>query len=182
MKNRNKILAAAACAAFSSIASSQQMPSAPAELRPTAQESLLLEAMASGVQVYECTADAYATNGYQWRLKGPEAELSDRSGKSLGRHYAGPTWEALDGSKVMGEVRAQAPSADATAIPLLLLAAKSNSGSGVFASVSSVQRLDTVGGRAPATGCSAENAAKTVRVSYTATYYFYGKDKRAASY
>ena len=178
MKNRNTILAAATCAAFSTFVSAEPMPSAPAELRPSAQETLILEASASGVQVYECAADTY---GYQWRFKAPEADLSDRAGKSIGRHYGGPTWELADGSKVVGEVSKQAPSPDAAAIPLLLLRAKPGTGSGAFASVSSVQRLDTFGGRAPSTGCSAENVAKVTRVPYTATYYFYGMEKRAAS-
>ena len=149
---------------------------APAELRPTPDQKVVLIAWATGVQIYECSSDP-ATYAWQWRFKGPEAELHDKAGAAIGKHYAGPTWELPDGSKVVGEVRAQAPSADAGAIPLLLLGAKSNSGSGALRLVQSVQRLDTWGGRAPNEACSQENAGKTARVAYKATYYFYAPER-----
>jgi len=89
------------------------------------------------------------------------------------RHYAGPTWEANDGSKVVGEVKARADAPDADAIPWLLLTAKSTSGSGVLASTLSVQRVQTAGGKAPASGCGPAQAQQEIRVPYTATYYFF---------
>jgi hypothetical protein len=150
-----------------------QIPAAPAELQPPAGEPLVFEALAAGVQIYECTMDA-ASASWQWRFKGPEAVLTDRSGRTIGKHYAGPTWESQDGSKVVGELKAQAKAADANAIPLLLLKSKANSGKGVFGAVKSIQRLETAGGRAPSEACSSANAAKVARVQYTATYYFYG--------
>jgi len=157
--------------ALAACTSTPQLPAAPAELAPPTGEVLVLAALARGVQTYECTTDG--ATGYQWRFKGPEARLVDRGGRDLGKHYPGPTWEAPDGSKVVAELRSQVKSPDADAIPLLLLKARSTSGSGMFANVRSIQRLDTVGGRAPAATCSRENFAALARIPYTATYYFY---------
>jgi hypothetical protein len=78
----------------------------------------------------------------------------------------------LDGSKVMGMARANADSPDPEAIPWLLLQAQSNDGTGLFSTVSYVQRLDTSGGRAPADGCAAASAGQEARVPYTAIYTF----------
>src|SRR5689334_21720360 len=74
---------------------------APEALRVPAGQQLAVEMAARGVQVYECFA---ADQGkYAWKLKGPSAELLDAQGRPAGKHYEGPTWEALDGGKVVGE-------------------------------------------------------------------------------
>jgi len=146
-------------------------PSVPASLQAPAGSSLYLEALASGVQVYECSRKSDST--YEWTFKAPEATLADRAGKSLGKHYAGPTWEANDGSAVVGEVRARDPGPTPTAIPWLLLAAKSNSGAGTFANAKFIQRVATVGGVTPADGCNAATLKQQARVPYSATYFFY---------
>jgi hypothetical protein len=137
----------------------------------------------SGVQIYQCTASAPNPPRYGWALQAPAADLSDRSGKDIGRHYEGPTWESYDGSKVVGEVTARidAPGAAApgsaasgpNAIPWLLLRAKSNVGKGIFAKVQWIQRLHTIGGLAPQGACDAAHAGQRVRVAYSADYYFY---------
>jgi len=92
----------------------------------------------------------------------------------MAKHYAGPTWEADDGSKVIGEVVARSDSPKPDSIPWLLLRAKTTSGSGLFSGVLSIQRLDTVGGSAPAKGCLQPQSGQELRVSYTANYLFYG--------
>ena len=130
-------------------------------------------AAAKGVQIYECQAKKDDPAKFEWAFKGPEADLFDRNGKKVGKHYAGPTWEANDGSKVVGEFKARADAKDASVIPWLLLEAKKCDGKGIFEKVRSIQRVDTVGGKAPAGGCDQTNAGKQLRVPYTATYYFY---------
>ena len=149
----------------------QAPPIAPAAIQVPAGSVAFLEVFADGVQIYECSRRPDST--YQWSLKAPRAMLSDRSGKVLGKHYAGPTWEVADGSVVVGEVRSQAPSPAPVAIPWLLLAAKPGSATGTFSDVKFVQRLATVGGVAPATGCSESTLKHQVDVPYTATYVFY---------
>lgn len=150
----------------------QPLPGVPPALKVPANEVVMLEAFATGVQVYQCSAGKADPDKLEWVFKAPEAELLDREGRRLGRHYAGPTWESRDGSKVVGALKAQEPGRPG-AIAWLLLAAKETSGSGVFSGTKSIQRVDTVGGSAPAGGCSAAQSGQESRVPYKATYYFY---------
>ena len=137
-------------------------------------QPVLLKALAKGVQVYVCKAKEGAAGAYEWTLKAPDAELFDEKGQKIGKHYGGPTWESTDGSKVVGQLRAKVDSPEATAIPWLLLDAKTTEGTGVLSKVKNIQRLATVGGKAPATGCDAAHEKAETRVDYTATYYMYG--------
>jgi len=148
-------------------------PDAPEALRPPADQVLALEALATGVQIYECAASQDQPARFEWVFKAPEAELFDRTGRKVGKHYAGPTWESTDRSAVVGEVKARDGGPDASAIPWLLLSAKSTSGTGVFSQIKSIQRLQTVGGRAPSAPCSRDNVQQAARVPYKAAYYFY---------
>ena len=84
-----------------------------------------------------------------------------------------PTWEALDGSRLTGARVASAAAPDGKSIPWLLLRSTSSVGAGLFGDVTWVQRLDTVGGAAPATGCDAEHLGAEVMVPYRADYFFY---------
>jgi hypothetical protein len=145
----------------------------PASLRPPVEQRVFLEAHATGVQIYECSSKPDAAGGLSWSLQAPEATLSDRWGRPIGRHYAGPTWELRDGSRVVGEVVARDPGPDATAIPWLLLRARSTGGTGRLSSTQSIQRLRTAGGVAPSAPCSEATPHALVRVPYSATYYFY---------
>ena len=108
-----------------------------------------------------------------WTLQGPEADLFDGQAHKFGTHSAGPTWEAQDGSRVVGEVVARDDGPDPDAIPWLLLNVKARSGTGIFASVQSIQRVFTVGGKAPSSGCTASTPGALSRSPYAATYYFY---------
>jgi len=154
-------------------ATSQPMaqPEAPSALQPPVSQSLYIEALATGVQIYECSQKADST--YEWVFRAPEASLVSRLGQPLGRHYAGPTWESTDGSTVVGEVKAKDPGPKTSAIPWLLLTAKANTGSGTFGATKSVQRLATVGGLPPTEPCTSSSLKQIARVPYTATYYFY---------
>jgi hypothetical protein len=148
-------------------------PVAPENLKVPATQTLSVVAQASGVQIYECNASKTDPTRFEWVFKAPEAELVDIAGKTIGKHYAGPTWESNDGSKVVGEVKARDDGTDTNAIPWLLLTAKSNEGNGIFAKTQSIQRLKTVGGKAPVSGCDQAQAGKVARIAYRATYYFY---------
>jgi hypothetical protein len=164
----------AGCAAPNASKSAPEMfraSEAPEALRPPATQTLVLAARASGVQIYECSVNA--AGRYEWAFKAPEADLFDETGRKVGKHYAGPTWEALDGSKVVGEVKARDDGPDRNAIPWLLLSAKSNSPTGALSAIRSIQRLQTAEGKAPSTSCDRTNAQQIVRVPYQANYYFY---------
>ena len=164
-----------ALVAFSAPAAAPRLQSArvvPEVLRAPADQVLAFELQAKGVQIYECRAAKDDPHRFEWAFKAPQADLFDGTGKQVGTHYGGPTWEGGDGSKVLGTVLAKAESPASGAIPWLLLAARSNSGAGVFSQVKSVQRLDTVGGAAPAVA-SAAQVGQELRVPYTASYAFY---------
>src|SRR5262245_29210371 len=168
--NGKIIIAAAALALASGCASTGTSVSVPDKLKPAANETLSHEVPATGVQIYECSA---AKDGFEWAFKGPEADLFDRSRNKIGKHYGGPTWESNDGSKIVGAVKAREDAPEANAIPWLLLGAKSTGSAGSFARVTSIQRVATTGGVAPAGGCGKGDVGKVARVPYTATYYFF---------
>jgi hypothetical protein len=154
----------------------------PEKLKPAANESLAMVVPARGVQIYECRASKDRAGGYEWAFVAPEADLFDASGtRKIGRHFAGPHWEAADGSLVQGAVmeRADAPAADA--IPWLLLSAKSVGPQGSFSRVTSIQRVSTVGGIAPTGGCFEAEAGTRVRIGYSADYYFFAPQQKSAS-
>jgi hypothetical protein len=152
---------------FSFSASAQQVPQ---ELQPPAGEQLLLQVHAKGDQIYSCKEDVAQ---FIWTLKAPEAQLFDKGGKPFGRHFAGPSWEANDGSRITGKAVANAPSPDAASIPWLLVTVVNHNGDGTLAHVTSIQRLNTKGGKAPASGCDAAHSGQEVRVPYSADYLFF---------
>ena len=152
---------------FSYSPAAQQIPQ---QLQPPAGEQLLLQVQAKGDQVYTCKEDATA---YIWTLKAPDAQLFEKNGKPFGRHFAGPSWEANDGSRVTGKADANVPSPDADSIPWLLVTVVKHEGTGVLSRATSIQRLNTKGGKAPATGCDSTHAGAEVRVAYSADYLFY---------
>jgi hypothetical protein len=144
----------------------------PDKLKPPANESLAMIVAAKGVQIYECRAKKDQAGAYEWAFVAPEADLFDTSGKKIGRHYAGPNWESTDGSKVAGTVKERTDAPQADAIPWLLLVTKSVGSQGSFSRITSIQRVNTVGGVEPKTGCSQSTVGTTARIPYTADYYF----------
>ena len=159
------LAAVSICLSFSVAA--QEVPQ---QLQPPANEQLLLQVHAKGDQVYTCKSDAAQ---FTWTLKAPDAQLLDKNGKPFGKHFAGPSWESSDGSRVTGKAVANSPSPDADSIPWLLVTIVSHEGNGVLAHVTSIQRLNTKGGKAPASGCDASHAGQELRVPYSADYRFY---------
>jgi hypothetical protein len=143
----------------------------PPELQFPSDEREALRLEAKGVQIYECKPKPGNAGSFEWMFKAPEADLFDGDGKTLGKHYAGPTWESSDGSKVVGEVRARTDAPIKGAILWLRLSAKSVEGSGALGHVKSIQRINTAGGAAPLE-CTESDSGKLLRVPYAATYVF----------
>ena len=142
----------------------------PEQLRPAANERLAFVVPAKGDQIYECREQG-ADGTYDWAFVAPEAQLFDITGKKIGRHYAGPHWESDDGSKIVGAVKQKADAQSPKDIPWLLLGTKSVGKGGSFSGITSIQRVSTVGGAAPAGGCPL--AGYRIRMPYTADYYFF---------
>lgn len=168
-----RLLTPALLSLLAGCASSPTAMDLPARLKPGANESLALIVPAKGVQIYECRAKKDQAGEYEWAFVAPEADLFDARGARIGKHYAGPRWESTDGSKVLGAVKERADAPRPDAIPWLLLTSKSDGPVGSFSKVTSIQRINTMGGVAPAAGCSQGNAGTVGRVSYTADYYFF---------
>jgi hypothetical protein len=140
----------------------------PSALAPPADQRYAMSVTARGVQIYECRAAADGSPA--WTFVAPEAELYDASGSAMGRHGAGPHWEAADGSRITGQVRARADAPAPGAISWLLLSTTASGPQGAFSRVRSVQRIDTAGGATPAAPCTRESIGASARVPYTARY------------
>ena len=143
----------------------------PVALKPEANQKLALIVHAKGEQIYECREKKDQAGAYDWAFIAPQAGLFDGNGKQIGKHYAGPSWEAPDGSKIVGKVKQSAAAPAAGSIPWLLLDAKSAGKEGAFSKITSVQRVATVGGVAPPNGCPL--AGYRVEIPYAADYYFF---------
>jgi hypothetical protein len=142
----------------------------PPDLATPSDQELAFTLTGKGVQIYVWSAVPGEANKFAWILKAPEADLFDVSGKMVGRHFAGPTWELNDGGKVIGHVKAKVDAPDGKGIPWLLLEAVQASGA-TMGKAKSIQRVDTVGGNAPAPADATKSGAEQ-KVEYTATYNF----------
>jgi hypothetical protein len=157
-------LVTAAAVALSAQVADAHTP-VPAEIAPPAGHEAFLSGHAVGVQIYSC-------DGTAWTLVAPRANLYDRRGKLIATHFAGPTWQANDGSAVVGKREANV-NVDPTAIDWLRLSATSTT-PGTLGKTTYIQRINTTGGLAPAAAdCNATTAGSTVEVPYTADYVFW---------
>jgi hypothetical protein len=135
------------------------------QLHAPAGNKVAAHAYAVGVQIFRW-------NGTGWTSVAPDAKLYQDEGDNgeMGIHYAGPTWESVSGSKVIGAVVDRC-TPDPNSIPWLLLKAVSSDGPGIFNGVTYIQRVNTVGGVAPAV--PGNFVGDVVEVPYAAEYYFY---------
>ena len=140
-------------------------PSVPDPIQVLDGSKVFLIGHAVGVQIYSC-------NGTDWSFVAPRANLFDDQGELIITHFAGPTWQAKDGSMVVGHTEASV-SVDPTAIPGVRLSAASTT-PGQLGSTTNIQRIATTGGLAPpAADCNAIRAGTVAEVPYTADYYFW---------
>lgn len=154
-----------AAAAFAGSAKAE----APAQLAAQG-TTVIARWLGEGAQIYECKMKE---GKLAWVFREPIATLIG-DGKTLGRHYAGPSWQSTDGSAITAKVVANAPGATANDIPQLKLEVTSHSGNGLFADAAFVQRLDTRGGTLQG---ACETAGALRSVPYSATYVFLRKAK-----
>ena len=132
-------------------------------------EPVVLSTHAEGAQVYECKAGS--DGKMAWAFREPIATLM-ADGKTIGRHYAGPNWEHVDGSAVVAKAAGNAPGATAGDIPWLKLSVVSQRGNGVLTGVTTVQRINTQGGKLDG-ACDKAGATRSAR--YSADYVFLRK-------
>jgi hypothetical protein len=136
-------------------------------------EILIATVNAVGAQIYECKADT--AGKLAWQFREPVATLLI-DGKTVGRHYAGPSWELVDGSVVTAKVAGRVPAASPNDIALLKLDVATRRGAGQLSAVTTIQRINTQGGVA-AGDCASSGAF--LSVPYTADYTFYKRGSGA---
>jgi Protein of unknown function (DUF3455). len=152
------VAAAAGCATSEIAAPSGELP--------------VMTVAAHGVQIHECRTASGAAPA--WTLIATEADLFDAGGRRIGRHGAGPSWEHEDGSRFDGTVRARMAAPRAGAIPWLLITARQQGlAVGAFSRVTSVQRVNTVGGLPPDHGCNAATLGQRAHMAYRADYVLF---------
>ena len=161
---RSLLLSVPAMLAFAGAASAQ----VPAPIAAPG-ESVVATIHAEGAQVYECKAGA--DGKLAWAFREPIATLV-LDGKTVGRHYAGPNWEHTDGSAVVAKAAGNAPGKSASDIPWLKLEVTAQRGSGALSGVTTVQRINTVGG-IHAGACDKAGALHSA--PYAADYVFLRK-------
>lgn len=134
---------------------------------------------AEGVQKYKAKLKTGSTNEYEWTFVAPQADLYNKDHRKVGTHSAGPTWQLLN--SVTDSIYAQqftpartAPSPDGSIDWLLLQPKTGKTPTGFFAEVSYIQRIATLGGKAPATPPA--TATETIDVKYVAVYRFSKKN------
>ena len=143
-------------------------PEVPGEIQVGDGNKVFLVGHGVGVQIYTC-------NGSVWSSAVPRANLYGDNGKLIITHFAGPSWQAKDGSKAVGTV-VDKVTVDPTAIPWVLLSATTTPGpdGDRLVDTSFIQRINTTGGLTPpAADCNAATAGTVVEVPYTADYFFW---------
>ena len=132
-------------------------------------EAVVTTLHAEGAQVYDCKAGA--DGKLAWAFREPIATLI-ADGKTVGRHYAGPNWEYIDGSAVAAKAAGNAPGTTANDIPWLKLSVVSQRGSGVLTGITTVQRINTQGGKLDG---ACDKSGSTRSAPYSADYVFLRK-------
>lgn len=179
-------------------------PPVPNNIQVPAGNKLFLVGHATGTQNYICVPSG---SGIKFVLFTPEATLFDEEGEQQITHYFGPNpdepntdprvmsdhiiraaWQhSKDSSTVWGQVKPGHSSTDPAfvepgAIPWLLVTIVGHedgpTGGDRLSGTTFIQRLNTHGGAAPASGCTtAEDIGRTAFVPYTTDYYFYKSSK-----
>ena len=132
-------------------------------------ETIIVTLHAQGAQVYDCKAGA--DGKLVWTFREPIATLL-LDGKTVGRHYAGPNWEHVDGSAVVGKLAGRAPGATPKDIPWLKLEVSERRGSGTLSPATTIQRINTSGGVAEG---ACDKAGGFLSAPYSTDYVFLKK-------
>src|SRR6266487_4823787 len=167
------IVAAAAVLSLTQVAQAGPPPPVvPSKIEVHDGNKVFLVGHGVGVQIYSCNP---TPSGFVWGFVAPRANLYDDHGKLIITHFGGPTWQAKDGSMVVGHAEASI-TVDPTAIAWLRLSAASTT-PGRLGNTTFIQRIATVGGLAPpAAECNATTAGAVAEVPYTADYFFWKKN------
>ncbi len=145
----------------------------PDSLVPPADHTLILITHAKGYQIYQCRLQ---DGQYHWQLTGPDATLFNEQGTLVGSHFIGPKWTYRDNSIVAGRLIQKFTAPHHSAIPWLLVKGINHQGTGLFNTVSFINRMNTQGGVKPNTGCNSNHLGSERAIAYQADYLFYSKN------
>jgi hypothetical protein len=172
MGNRSLLLAAVVAAALPAAAAISEPANIAPLLRAPANEAPAFVLNGNGVYIYQCRQSLLGANVFEWAFVVPDATLYEGS-RSTARHATVGLFESLsDRSSLSGVVRTS-QAAGVQNLPWVLMRAQPLAETGMFAGVTSIQRVNTVGGAAPTGGCGPDNIGEEARVAYQADYYFY---------
>ena len=172
MGNRSLLLATALAVALPAAAALSEPAGLAPGLRASANEAPAFMLSGNGVYIYQCQQSALNPNVYYWSFVVPDATLYEGS-RSVARFATVGLMESLsDRSSISGVVRSS-QAAGASNLPWVLMQAQPLAGTGLFADVTSIQRVNTSGGAAPQSGCGPDNIGGEARVAFQADYYFY---------
>jgi len=162
-------------------------PVVPPGLEVTAPNQAFLLGRATGTQNYECQPST-TLGRVDWTLFTPQATLFDAQDQQVITHYFSPnpdefanpvraTWQDADTSTVWAKAVASA-TVDPTAIAWVKLqvvgAEPGPTGGNTLTGTTFIQRVHTVGGLPPSTGCDRLNdVGRKAFMPYTADYFFY---------
>jgi hypothetical protein len=128
--------------------------------------STVASVQATGAQIYACSKNA--KGALEWTFREPVASLF-QDGKTVGRHFVGPTWEFSDSTYVVGKAAGKAPGKTAKDAPWLKLAVAEPAKGGLVAGATAILRIDTRGGAFEG-ACAQEGELHAE--PYAATYVF----------
>jgi hypothetical protein len=191
------VLGAGSAAAIAQTTGTFAVPAVPANLEVPPGQTAFFQGYAVGTQNYVCLP---TPSGVAWKFVAPQATLfatvNGEIGQQLTTHFLSanpdedglnrPTWQhSGDTSRVWARLLESSNDpnyVEAGAIPWLLLKRAGTeagpSGGSVLTQTTYIQRLNTSGGRAPATGCSLSSEVGALAlVPYAADYFFYGPSK-----
>ena len=178
MGNRSLLSAALLAAVLPAAAAIPEPAGLGAMLRAPATEEPAFMLTGNGVYIYQCRQSPLDPNAYEWGFVVPDATLYEGN-RTTAHHKTVGLYESLsDRSSISGVVRSS-QAAGVANLPWVLMRAQPLSESGIFANVTSIQRVNTAGGAAPTTGCGAGNTGAEARVAFQADYYFYKRREGA---
>jgi hypothetical protein len=175
MKTHQTLIATAVLALSGGVATAQNFDqsSVATAVQVPAGHRVAMQTVGAGSITYECRVKKDSTDQFEWVFAGPDAKLLDSAGKTVGKYYGPPaTWEAVDGSKITGTQVAVSPGG-AGNIPLQLVKANPAMGMGAMQGITYIQRVNTMGGIAPAMPCAQAQVSQKQVVQYQADYNFW---------
>jgi hypothetical protein len=167
-----------AIAAAPAVGAIPEPPGLAPHLRAPAAEEAAFMLAGNGVHIYQCKAQATRPDAFAWFFVAPDVALS-QAGTPAATHTAANQWDSARDPSSVSAVPVAAQAAGGDNLPWALMRARPAGEDGLFAGVTSIQRVRTAGGAAPATGCDAARVGEEVRVAFSAEYYFY--KRRGAS-